>query len=249
MRPRLIVAVVAFVLLAALNGFLVYMELRPDPETGVNGIAPAEELQKHTKARTDPLGDLRYTRSERGDNLARMGAPPDLVERVLNRLRRLEDISGGRLGYLFAAADADTVEMVQAFCGRTPDVRPRYGAMRFLIEEDRGLRRAIDLEDTQRLERQPWSQTDRTITVFEELELGDERKDDATLMGLAAILTQKEDDAIERLPPWGTGGLSTWSWSGVLKENPGLEDRMVDYLALMLLAVERSRVDEGLCSN
>ena len=64
-RPLLGVALV--VILAVVNGYLVYLELVPD-EDGRNGIAPTEARARHEMEVQDPLFDLRYSAGQREAN-------------------------------------------------------------------------------------------------------------------------------------------------------------------------------------
>lgn len=245
MSPRFILALLAMISLAGLTGYLVFLELRPD-ERGTNRIAPAEREPRTIKETTDPLFDLRYGPAERRTNLAAMGLQEADIERVILKIRRMEDREQTRLVQAMDDA-ADPKELSAALCGRTSDLRPRYGALRFLVQEDRGTRRALDLRRITRLERQEWSRADLIGEVYRQLELTDGRKPDAPLMGVAAILLQKENDALQGLAPWDRTSLGTWSWSDLEAEHPGIGERTLDYFALMHLVVEIAQAEGGLC--
>lgn len=245
MSPRFLLALFAALSLSGLTGYLVFLELRPD-ERGTNRIAPAERKPRTIKETTDPLFDLRYGSAERRTNLTTMGLDEAAVDRVVLKIRRMEDRDKTRLVKAIDDA-ADPKELTAALCGRTSDVRPRYGALRFLVQDDRGTRRALDLRRITRLERQEWSKADLIGEVYRQLELTDGRKPDAPLMGVAAILLQKENDALQGLAPWDRTSLGTWSWSDLEAEHPGIEARTLDYFALMHLVVEIAQSEGGLC--
>lgn len=245
MSPRLLVAVLALVSMAGLTGFLVYLEITPDG-SGVNRIAPAERKPRTIKETTDPLFDMRYSSAERKTNLGRMGLSDDLITKIELRIRRLEDREKQRLVQSIDDAE-DPKDLTAALCGRTSDLRPRYGALRFLVEEDRGTRRAVDLRRLTRLERQEWSRADLIGEVYRQLELTDGRKPDAPLMGVAAILLKKENDALQGLSPWDRTNFGSWSWDDLKAEHPGIEERTIDYFALMHLVVEIAQAEGGLC--
>jgi hypothetical protein len=240
-------ALAFLILIGAGNGYLIYLELR-DGESGQNRIAPAEQQVRHDMARQDPLLDLRYSSTDREANLKSFGLPDEMVEDTLRTIIRLEDRHGSRLQVAINAV-AEPKEFSDALCGRTSDLRPRYGALRFIVEEDRGAREVIDLQRTTELERQEWSRADLILDVYGRLELGDDRQDDAPLMAIAAILLGKEREATENLPPWDRSTLGTWSWDVVKKENPGIEIRASEYFALMHLAGELAQAEGGFCGN
>ena len=68
------------------------------------------------------------------------------------------------------------------------DLPVRYAAMKFLmIDRGSGIR-AADLDEVSSLELQQWAKAARIEAVYEMVEVQVERKDDATRMGLAAII-------------------------------------------------------------
>ncbi len=247
MSGRMLLSLAVLVLMLAANGYLVFLELR-EGESGQNRIAPAEQKVRHDMARQDPLLDLRYAASERQANLQAFGLPEPLVARTLDTMNRLEDRYGERLGVAIDAV-AEPKEFADALCGRTSDLRPRYGALRFIVEENRGAREVIDLQRTTELARQEWSRADLILEVYGRLELGDDRKPDAPLMAVAAILLGKEKEAIESLPPWDRSTLGTWDWEEVKDKHPGIEERVREYFALMHLTAELAQAQGGSCGN
>ena len=141
MSPRFVLALLALLSLCGLTGYLVFLELRLD-ERGTNRIAPAERKPRTIKETTDPLFDLRYGPAERRTNLAAMGLDEKTTERVILKIRRIEDRDKTRLVQAIDDAE-DPKELTAALCGRTSDLRPRYGALRFLVQEDRGTRSSV----------------------------------------------------------------------------------------------------------
>jgi hypothetical protein len=86
--------------------------------------------------------------------------------------------------------------------------------------------------------------------VYAKVELSDKRQEDATLMALAAILEGREEDILEGYSPWGRGILpGAWSWEKVVKNHPGIDERVVEYIAVMHLFVEKANVDGGICGE
>lgn len=248
MTFRPVLAVAAVFILGGVTAFLVHDELAKDAE-GRNKIAPTEATARHEKASQDPLMDMRFIAGERETNLKKFGMEKDLLAATLKEIRVTEEAHGEKMKRLLEDA-AEPVELADALCGQTRHVRPRYGALRFLVTQDKSLRRPLNLQRVSQLERQDWAVTSPIDEVYRVVELGDDRHDDATLMGIAGIIAGKEKDVIERMAPWGRslqpGG---WSWSRVVKQNPGIEERVVNYFAMMHLAVEYATAEDGVCGD
>lgn len=211
-------------------------------------IARGEESADTIARRQDPLIDLTYTPANRRTNFEAFGLDSRQVDRALDRARRLEDANDGmpRLQLLMQNVD-EPVELADALCGQTGGLRPRYGGLRFLVEEVQGQRRPIKLKRAASLQVQDWSRASPMSGIFDEIELAEDRQDDATRMAIAGILAGKEEDVLNRYRPWGRGIASTWSWDEVVEENPGIDEHLVEYVVLVHLAVELANGDDGLC--
>lgn len=245
-RPLLGIALVF--ILAAANGYLVYLELVKDAD-GRNGIAPTEAQARHETVVQDPLLDLRYIAGEREANFKKFGMDDAMVSATFKAIRNLEEMHGERLARLLKDA-AEPVEVADALCGQTRHVRPRYGALRFLVKEDSGVRRPIDLQRTAQLARQDWSVVSPIDAVYNSVELLPDRQPDATLMGIAGIITGKEQDVLDHMAPWGRSlAPGSWSWDRVIKLQPGIDDLVIKYFAMMHLAVELATAEDGICGN
>jgi len=196
----------------------------------------------------DPLLNLRYASSQREGNFAAFGMDEAMAASVGTKIRDYEDRYTDRITYLFENVE-DPEALEDALCGQA-GVRPRYGALRYLIEEEKdGSRRPINLQRTSQLTWQDWSKGAPIGAVYAELELAEERKPDATLMGIAAILADRERDVLEKNSPWGPGLTQRWSWSAVQEEEPGVRDKVVKYFAAMHLVVELATADGGVCGG
>ena len=69
-------------------------------------------------------------------------------------------------------------------------------------------------------------------------------------MAIAAIMTGKESDLLAGHNPWGSGLLpGSWSWEKVVELHPGIEERVIEYFALMHLFVEQATSDGGICGE
>ena len=137
-----------------------------------------------------------------------------------------------------------------AMCGQTSQIRPRYSAMRFLVLEEQGRRDALRVSRATGIEQQDWSQISPMSDVYTTAELSDGREEDATLMAIAAIMSGKESDLLAGHTPWGSGLLpGSWSWEKVVELYPGIEERVIEYFALMHLFVEQATSDGGICGE
>jgi hypothetical protein len=214
----------------------------------VEEIAPPEQRARHLQVKQDPLGNVAYTKALREANLKAFGLDDDMVKAAMARIRDLEDRHQPRLQRFLEDAPEPT-ELAEAICGQTNQVRPRYGALRVLVSEDKGRRQVVDVDRVSGLSIQDWSKISPIAAVYDEVELASERKPDATMMAIAAILVAKEEDLLNKNAPWGSSLAANWSWKSVQKQHPGIRERVVDYFALLHLTVELATADEGICSR
>lgn len=234
LRPLLVMGALAALVVA--NAYLVYSE---------EGLNRQEQQVDQIKNR-DPLIDLVYAESNRRDNFAAFGMDDDMVMDALRQITDLQVSYEAKLEILLRDA-AEPIEIAEALCGNTGDIRPRYGALEFLVEVDGDERRPIMLQQTSTLEKQDWSTVSPWRKVFEVAELGADRQDDATIMALGAIFLGEESTLIERDYPWGRSIAGGWSWKQVRRQNPRVSALVVKYLALMHLTVEIAQSDNGIC--
>jgi len=235
LRPYLVAATLAIML--AINGYLLFTERILDPEI----------TERHTVQRADPLQGLVYRKGQRKNNLASFGFPKAMSRRALERMRDIEDRWGTKLDALIDRV-SDPNAFADAVCGNTNQLRPRYGAMRFLVEGSGGQRDPIRLARVTGLQVKEWSRTSPIAGVYAHVELIDEPKPDATMMAVAAILEGKEKDVLEDHPPWGRGLMpNSWSWNLVKRKHKGISDRTIEYFSLMHLTLERVMGPEGIC--
>lgn len=222
-----------------ISGYLLYQE----------DVAPPEVTASHVVLKVDPLLQVRYTESNRKQNLKVFGLPDRLAKAALDRMRRIEMQHERKIEILLNGA-ADPNALADALCGETAQVRPRYGALRFLVKEKQSRRDPIRISSVTGLEVAEWALVAPIGDVYAEAELSDKRQEDATLMALAAILEGSEEDLLEGYKPWGRGILpGAWSWDGVMKKHPGVGERVVEYIAVMHLFVEKANADGGICGE
>ena len=241
MGLRTLVAAAALLLVLAVNAYLLVVE-----ETDYYAQIVVDDEGAVVMSNEDPLIGIVYAKQNREENFAAFGMDEGLVTATLARMRKLEDFYRDKIAALLL--DAGSVdEVADALCGETTQVRPRYGALRYLVLEEAGQRRAVDFRKLSRLEWQDWSKVAPIQGVYVDAELIDERQPDATLMAISAILLSKEVDLLDANAPWGLSLAVQWSWPRVEKENPQIRDLIIDYFATMHLVIEMAQSEKGIC--
>ncbi len=210
-------------------------------------IVAGDDRPDTVARKEDPLAGLSYTAAGRAKDFEAMGLPEDMVAKAVDKARRYED--GNQVTRLRRRMDEtdELTELADALCGQSRQLRPRYGALRFLVAEVQGQRRPVDIDRISSLQREDWSLESPIVTVYNDAELIEDRKPDATLMAIAAIMAGKESDLLNGLKPWGRGLAGGWSWEKVDSTYPGLKDHLLEYFVLMHLAVEIANEEGGLC--
>ena len=221
---RLFMAGASLFLGVGVNGYLLSME----------DISGVEEGSKQLIRAEDPLR-ISYVKAERENNMKTFGLDDAKAKAAAKKVQDLEDQNGERLAVLLREA-GDPNQLADALCGETQDVRPRYGALRYIISLEKGRRQVVNL-------RPPVGE------VYRDAELLDDRQPDATVMAIASILLNKESELLDHNAPWGRGITGQWSWDKVKKENAGVEERVIEYLATMHLLIELAQAEGGLCDG
>ena len=206
-------------------------------------ITKSESELREDQRKTDPHHDMKYTAANRAANFVAFGMDEAMAQRTTDKIDKLDT---ERL-YAFLRNAAESSVMADALCGSTRQRRPRYGALEFLVEEEGSKRQTISLLEVSSLKRQEWTKRAPIQRVYETADLARPPEPDATLMAMAAVFTRNEETLLKGNSPWGSTTLSRWSWDKVKEDNPGIEDRLVEYFALMHLTVELARGDGGIC--
>ena len=106
-------------------------------------------------------------------------------------------------------------------------------------------RDVISVERIDKLPLQDWAATSPVPALYEQLELTQSRHSDSTAMAVGAILSAREADVFERRSPFSRMG---WSFSNLLKNEPAVEEKLIEYFALMHVLVELASMREtGIC--
>jgi hypothetical protein len=236
LRPFLVLGTL-FALLAG-NAYLIYTEV----------IATKSEQVVNELRNTDPLIDLTYSKGNRAENFEKFGMDSKMNLEAMQFISDLEEEYRRKISRMLINA-GDPTALARSLCGNTNDVRPRYAALEFLVAPDGEELRPLDLQSVSDLEPQEWASVSPWSRVFQLVELGSSRQEDATVMGVAAILTRQEQKVIQHERPWGHpyGGGSAWSWRKVKNDYPSIDRLVLEYLALMHITVEIAQSDDGIC--
>lgn len=236
-RPYIVAGVLLTVL--GVDSFLAFSE----------DIQGAKEMKSHNVLDQDPLYDMAYVPTERLTNLRRFGLSDAEAEDVQKRISRTnEDWSAAIKNLLKNAPEPDT--LADAVCGSSSrGLPPRWAAMDFLVESKDGKLRVVELADYAEMVSQGWMPDSRVPSVYDRAERRASREDDATRMGLAAVLSGHHEDLLQGESPWGSGLFGGWSWQDVRRGNPTVQETVFDYLALMHLTVELAQGEGGICGR
>jgi hypothetical protein len=239
-------AVVGFSIgLLGLNGYL----LQQEEENYFRHMdVQKEEAEVLLSTNTDPLMDTYQTRSaNREQDYRSWGLDEVQLVAAMKKTRGLEDLHGKRVQAWFSNP-AEPEDLRDYICGDTGK-KPRYWGLSLLVTEDASgqRRRVINPGKVQELEEQDWSLKAPINEVYRTVELNLERKDDATRMGVAALMAGEEDLALEGVKPFGSGLVGSWSWKGAAELSAGLDERVITYFALLHLVLEEAWSEQGFC--
>jgi len=196
----------------------------------------------------DELRSLTYTAGNRRDNFTKLGLTSKQAQEASKRSGRLMKSRRDRLE---KALTEGQTEMSGVFCPGSEDRLPeRYEALGYLVKQDGERRNVLPLQAKAIfLERQEWFDVSAVGDLYDALDAKKTRKNDATVMVLAAVLLNKEREAVEEQAPWSpTLGVGQWGWRPLQKQYPKATDMVIDYLALMHVLTELSRGSGGICN-
>lgn len=194
----------------------------------------------------DPLINTTWRPDQRLSNFRAFGLPDDMATAAAERAAVVYD-DHERLNILL---EQDEALLSTYLCPRT-GVPERYMALHFLVTtRDLGggmlERDVIRIERATELPLQDWASTSPVEEVYNQLELSQTRRSDATAMGVGAILTSREEDVFGRRRPF--GGVGRWSFNNLASNEPDLEEKLVEYFAVMHVLVElASQPEVGIC--
>lgn len=226
--------VVAAALFAAFmfNAVLVFNERLPKVKSGQE-VEVVDEILRHVV----------YTPTTRRNNFKTMGMSEDLADKTAKQIERY-----GRKEKAFKTLLSEQATSVGvAFCPGM-DLPQPYAALMFLVYEENERRDVIDPERLKEFEEQEWHVTAPIRAIYSHFELTAGRYEDATLMGVSAILMQREDDALDGYAPFSTGLLGNRGWGSLKSEHPRAEMTVIQYFSLMHYLTELANTRDGICS-
>jgi hypothetical protein len=218
-------------------------------------IAPPDAATKAEERRKDELFGMQFVPSDREANFLKMGFSPEETGNILARVKTLEEkyrVKEADFNQIVVRIEAteEEDELAAAFCGTGSTLPVRYAAMPFLIEERNGQLKAVDVDEISAFTYGKWAASARIQAAYEEGDRTEDRKEDAVRMVMAAVLAKDEGTLIEHGAPWGGGFIGGgWSWKNVMKKHPGVQQRLVEYAALMHIVLENARAENGLCAS
>lgn len=239
MNWRLISGSIWLILAVGISARMLYEEQISRPEE-----KSATEVTQQDRL----LGELDYRKDRRQANFELFGFSESEAKRAAKEAQDIEDSQATRIRRMLDNAD-DPDALADVFCGERVDLPSRYRALAWLISEESERRQTVVLGRISRLEEQDWAATSGIAEVYKELELGEDRQPDATIMGIAAILVEREQDVFDNNAPWGQGFAGQWSWPRVQREHKGIADIVTTYLATMHVVNEIARGEGGLCDT
>ena len=226
MTTRFIVSLAALVLLLGANAFLLGAEKFE--------VRSTEE----EKVIEDPLAGMRFE-GKREANLKRIGLPGQAREQAVRAANRLDRQVGKRLSMAMQKSERKA-QLAEDLCGRG-FLPSRYMLLESLVQE-RNQERSVVPANQVNFEPRDWFSLSRLEELHEKFERVEGGAADASARVLAAVLANKEAEALNSQGVWSR---NEWSWDRVLKAEPRLEKKLSDFLALGLVVLERAQ--KALC--
>lgn len=233
-RRALVIAFCLFVAVVG-AGFLVYQEVIPDGQ-----------LRQQIEGFDEPLRHISYRATNRNSNFLDMGLPQPLADEATAEARKLDEHKK-RLAKLL---DEQALDIGRALCPRPSKLPQPYAAMEFLVVQDGGERSVVNARKALfEFETQSWFASESNVpSIYERLERNRNRRPDASLMGIAAILAMREADALNERGPWAKG-LFGGSFETLEGENPSIRKKTVEYFALVHVLTEIANDPDGICAR
>lgn len=228
-RPWVVTALLITAVL--FNALLLYQERIPSRVAETEVVTTDERLK-----------NLQYNAGTRRDNFKLMGMGFDLAESTANQFSRFEK----QKGKLERLLDEQASELIGVLCpGELPQP---YSALSILVVDENGTRNVVDAVTLVRFEPQPWYAASNVDGLYDRFERTKDRRADATLMAVSAVLLNQESAALDGESPWSTGVVGTWGFGRLQKRSPKVTQLAIEYFALMHFLTELANTKKGICS-
>lgn len=229
-RPWIITALLLGMFLV--NLVLVFQERLPDPT-----------VTEQIMAINEPLRHLSYKASTRRNDFKEMGMDDDLAHAVATRIDRYVGMKA-KFQQMLADQAADVGDV---FCP-TPGLPQPYAASRYLILEENDRRDVADAGRLIRFDEQPWYAKSPVQQIYNVLEHTENRRAEATVMGVSALLLGREADVLDGTGAWSRGVLGTFGFRRLERQSPSIRVMVIDYFSLVHYLTELANTPDGICS-
>lgn len=208
-------------------------------------IDPVRVPKKLELKTDDPLGMLPYTAAARYENFKKYGLPTDMAKAANEKAGT---IVKNRREVIKKLLDEQKEAAQKAFC-KDAELPPRYAALSVLVVEEEGKRRVLDPKEISGWALQPWYLSSPVADVYSAVEFDEPRKEDASVMAIAAVLAGAEPKAVNGEGRWGDGVFG-WSFDNVLGDyaEANIRNTLIDYFALMHAIAELANEEKGICN-
>ncbi|MBT3217581.1 MAG: hypothetical protein HN348_00685 [Proteobacteria bacterium] len=188
---------------------------------------------------------LQYTSGQRRPNFKSMGMDDDMADATTKAIGQHKS----QIPRFKKQIEEQASVVADVFCTADASWPPPYSSLSVLVKEENAKRIVIRGSRLLTFEDQPWYSNVPLQELYTEIELAEKRAEDATLMGVSALLLSREADAIEGNSPWSRNLMGTWSFAK-LKKDPktGIHQATIDYFSLMHLMTELANDEKtGIC--
>jgi len=221
------------------NFFLIFGEAIPEIVTEESAVRVPEVS----------LRSIQYNMPSLRANLQKMGMTQGHADKTADAAESIHDKKPVR-ERLLGMIKANEQDVAPAVCPSGQRVAQPYAVLELVVEEALGRREVIPINRLTDFQKQSWYAGSSVNQIYELLEKGKNRQPDATLMGVSAVLLNKEKDAIKGSAPWSSGFMGQWGFSYLLS-NPKtskIEKMATDYFALMYVMVTLANDERnGIC--
>jgi hypothetical protein len=174
-----------------------------------------------------------------------MGMSDELADAAANHAARF----AGQTERFRKVLEEQSAEMTDVLCPSEKLPQP-YSMLAYLVYEEASIRYVADPAMMQRLERNPWFDTENIEGLHNAFERVENRRQEATLMAISAGLLNREDAALEGVSPWYRGrGIGSWGFQRLERSEPRITRLAIEYFGFMHFLTEiANEPQRGICS-
>lgn len=207
----------------------------------VNERLPLKPTETELSSSNERLKNIQYTSGTRRANFEVMGMSPDLANDTANQFSRFAKQTEKFKQLL----DEQSSELFSVLC---PSELPQpYSALAYLVYEENGTRYVVEPDTLRQFERQPWFDASLVPALYNEFERTPNRRNEATIMAISAVLLNREGAALDGESPWSRSALGSWGFARLEKREPKVRRLVIEYFALMHFLTELANTEKGIC--